>query len=258
MGQGYSIRAKANAAEIYIYEDVGEGWFGGVSAKQFATDLKALGAVNQIELRINSYGGDVFDGLAIYRQLVEHPAKVVSHIDGIAASIASVIAMAGDTVEIAEAGFVMIHNASGGCLGCADDMRSMASLLDTITATIADVYSARTGLGSQALLAMMEAETWLTAGDAVTQGFADSVAENLRVAAHADASRHRFMHAPEALALPTTAIIRPDRDALPKLQEVQSRAADVRPAAMAAAATLSHMRNRRQRAAMTASGPTAR
>src|ERR1044072_9600498 len=101
MGAGFSIKAKGNSeAEILIYEDVGEGWFGGVTAKQFAEDLKALGKVDTINLRINSAGGDVFDGLAIYRRLVDHPARVITHIDGLAASIASVIAMSGNEIRI--------------------------------------------------------------------------------------------------------------------------------------------------------------
>jgi ATP-dependent Clp protease protease subunit len=200
MGAGYSIRAKADAAEIYIYEDVGAGWFGGVSAKDFAADLKALGSVSQIALRINSYGGEVFDGLAIYRQLAEHPAHITSHIDGIAASIASVIAMAGDTIEIAEAGFMMIHPAQGGCMGCADDMRQMADLLDTITASIADVYVARTGQTASDVLTMMEAETWLTAQDCVDKGFANSIVPNMRLAAHGEISEHhKFGKLPAAL-----------------------------------------------------------
>lgn len=123
MGQGYRISAKANEADVLIYEDVGDSWFGGVSAKQFADDLKALGKVDTINLRLNSAGGDVFDGLAIYRQLVDHPARVITHIDGIAASIASVIAMAGTEIRIAEAGFLMIHDAWGMQMGNADDMR---------------------------------------------------------------------------------------------------------------------------------------
>src|SRR5262249_57008858 len=100
MGNGYRwARAAANknapsTAQIFIYEDVGEGFFGGVSAAQFKDDLAKIGAVDQIDLHINSFGGDVFDGLAIYRLLVDNKAKVVSFIDGFAASIASVIAMA--------------------------------------------------------------------------------------------------------------------------------------------------------------------
>lgn len=201
MGAGYSIKAKGTTAgEIYIYEDVGEGWFGGVTAKQFATDLKALGPVQTLDVRINSGGGDVFDGLAIYRQLVDHPARVVSHIDGFAASIASVIAMAGDEIRISEAGFVMIHDAWGLAVGSAADMRQMADLLDTTSGSITDVYVARTRAQRPDVRQWMEAETWFTGAEAVEHGFADSVEENLKVAAKFDPAKHKFRHAPAALA----------------------------------------------------------
>lgn len=200
MGAGYSMKARAEEADIYIYEDVGSGWFGGVSAKQFAADLKALGAVTTINLHLNSYGGEVFEGLAIYRQLADHSARIVAHIDGIAASIASVIAMAADEILITESGFIMIHDASGGVFGRAEDMRKVADLLDTITGTISDLYVGRTGMAAPAVRQLMAAETWMTAAEAVANGFADSIVENLRVAAHSgDLSKHRFLHAPQAL-----------------------------------------------------------
>lgn len=207
MGAGYTIKASATGAEIYIYEDIGDSWFGGVTAKQFADDLKALGPVSTIDCHINSGGGDVFDGVAIYRQLVDHKAKVITHIDGLAASIASVIAMAGDEILITEAGFVMIHEASSIVVGTAVDMRRRAETLDTVTAAIADVYVARTKSALTDIKAWMADETWMTAADAVSKGFADSVVENLRIAARYDPSRHTFSHAPAELlarsALPT-------------------------------------------------------
>lgn len=200
MGAGYQMLAKANAAaEIYIYEDVGESWWGGVTASQFAADLKALGDVRTIDLRINSYGGDVFDGVAIYRQLVDHAARVVAHIDGIAASIASVIAMAGDEIRISETGFVMIHNAAGACFGMADDMRKVADLLDTVSGAIADVYAARTGNARDQVLGWMDAETWFTGPDALANKFADQMDANLKVAAYADAGAHQFTQAPAGI-----------------------------------------------------------
>jgi ATP-dependent Clp protease protease subunit len=238
MGAGYNMRAKADqSAEIFIYEDVGESFFGGVSAKQFASDLKGLGSVTRIDLRLNSYGGEVFDGMAIYRQLVEHPARVVSHIDGVAASIASVIAMAGDEIVIAEAGFLMIHNASGLVMGEAKDMRQMADTLETISATIADVYVGRTKNQAPAIREWMDAETWFAGAEAVSNGFADSVVENLRIAAHGDISRHRFQHAPAALA------------ARPTSPAAEAAAPGARPARDAAALHVSRMRARLQRAA---------
>jgi ATP-dependent Clp protease protease subunit len=167
MGAGFSIKAKANQeADVYIYEDVGAGWFGGVTAKQFADDLKAIGSVSTINLRINSAGGDVFDGLAIYRLLVDHKAKVITYIDGLAASIASVIACAGDEINVSEAGFVMIHDAWGVSMGNAADMRRMADLLDTTSGSIADVYVARTKNSAKSVRDWMAGETWFTGKEA--------------------------------------------------------------------------------------------
>jgi ATP-dependent Clp protease, protease subunit len=203
MGQGYRISARANAeADILIYEDIGEGWFGGVSAKQFAGDLKSLGKIETINLRLNSAGGDVFTGLAIYRQLVEHPARVVTHIDGLAASIASVIAMAGAEIRIAEAGFLMIHDAWGMAIGSAADLRQTADLLDITTGSIADVYTARTGQDAARVRQWMADETWFTAAEAVTEGFASAVAENKRLAARV-ATRVRCRKTPAGAPLET-------------------------------------------------------
>lgn len=201
MGKGFSVKAKANAsAEIYIYEDVGESWFGGVTAKDFAQELKGLGKVETIDLRINSYGGDVFDGLAIYRQLVDHSARVIAHVDGIAASIASVIAMAGDEIEISESGFLMIHNAWGVSIGTAEDMRTTADILDGTTASLRDVYVARTAGEAGAIKGWMDAETWFTGAEAVEHGFADRIAANMKVAARVvDPARHKFRNAPAQL-----------------------------------------------------------
>lgn len=200
MGSGFRINARANnSAEIFIYEDVGEGWFGGVTAKEFADDLKALGPVEAIDLRINSAGGDVFDGLAIYRQLVDHKATVTTHIDGLAASIASVIAMAGSEIRISQAGFVMVHDAWGVSMGNAADMRRMADTLETVSGSITDVYAARTSMAREDLRALMEAETWMTAEDSVAKGFADVMVENMKVAARIDPAKHRFRNAPQML-----------------------------------------------------------
>jgi ATP-dependent Clp protease protease subunit len=198
---GYSMKAKGKSeAEIILYGDVGDSWFGGVTAKQFADDLKALGKVDTINLRINSAGGDVFDGLTIYRRLVDHPARVVAHIDGLAASIASVIAMAGNEIKISESGFLMIHDAWGIAIGSSTDMRTMADLLETTTGSIRDVYAARTGNAAGKVQDWMTQETWFTAAEAVESGFADSVVDNLRIAASIDPKKHRFNKAPTVLS----------------------------------------------------------
>ncbi len=198
--KGYRMVARsADRAEIYLYGTVGADWFGdGVTAKQFAADLKGLGSVKNIDLRINSDGGSVFEGKTIYSLLVDHPAKVVTKVDGLAASIASLIAMAGDEIHIAEGGFLMIHNAWTFTAGNAKDLRSTADLLDTVSASILDVYAARTRGDRNAIAKMMDAETWMTSTEAIKNGFADKVTENLKVAASIS-NADRFKHIPAAL-----------------------------------------------------------
>jgi len=207
----YRVQGKGSkTAEVYIYEDVGEGWFGGVGAKRFADDLKAVGEVSQIDVRINSYGGDVFDGFAIYRQLVDHPARVTTYVDGVAASIASVIAMAGDEIVVSEAGFVMIHNAWTMAFGDGAEMRKTADRLDAVTEQIAGVYIKRTGKTKDRVAAWMNDETWFNSAEAVEHGFATRVVENLQIAAKAEPTRLKFQRRPAQLE----AGARPDFDRL--------------------------------------------
>jgi ATP-dependent Clp protease protease subunit len=211
MGSGYSVKAKGKGeADILIYEDVGAGWFGGVTAKQFSEDLKALGNVATINLRIASLGGDVNEGLAIYRRLVDHSARIVTHIDGWAASIASVIAMSGDEIRISEAGAVMIHDAAAIAFGGADEFRAIADRLDATTGAIADVYVARTKNKADQVREWMSAETWFYGREAVDAGFAETVVENLQVAASYNLGNRIFKNPPASLAGADT----PNRDAL--------------------------------------------
>lgn len=204
MGMGFTVRLRdkaARAGEILIYEDIGAGgWFSdGVSAKSFTEALKALGDVATLDVRINSYGGDVFDGLTIYQQLVQSKAKVTTHIDGIAASIASVIAMAGQEIRIAEAGWLMIHDAWGIAAGNATQLREIADRMDAVSQQLAGIYDARTKQGTKKVCAWMAEEKWFNAQEAVANGFATSVSENLRMAAHAAPPGH-FRHVPKVLA----------------------------------------------------------
>jgi ATP-dependent Clp protease protease subunit len=208
MGKGYSLKMKtgsATEADLFVYEDVGAGFFGGVTAKDVADDLKAIGAVKTINVHINSGGGDVFDGVAIHNQLKAHPARIVVHVDGLAASIASVIAMAGDEIRISESGFIMIHNASGVVIGEAGDMRKMADVLEKVQASIIGIYAERTGQAPDALQAMMDAETWFTGDEAVSAGFADQMVANMHLAARVDPIKHQFKHTPAALSSPPPA-----------------------------------------------------
>ena len=209
MGTGYSMKAKGSSvAEVYIYEDIGKR-FGGVSDKQFAVDLKALGPVPAIHVRLNSYGGDVFEGLAIYRLLADHPATVVAFIDGIAASIASVIAMAGDEIRIAEAGEIMIHEAWTVAIGPAAEMRAAADQLEATSSSIADVYAARTGQSKDQIQAWMAAETTFQSADAVKHGFAQTVMPNVKMAARHHPSAMHWRRAAASVEAPTETIIRP-------------------------------------------------
>jgi ATP-dependent Clp protease, protease subunit len=185
-------RAEKASAEILIYEDIGEGFFtSGVTAQGFLKELRALGDVKQLDIRINSNGGSVFDGVAIYNALRQHPASKTVHVDGIAASIASIIAMAGDDIRMGEGAWMMIHDPSGLAIGTSEQMRDTADLLDGIKSQLVDIYTSRTGLEPDAVQAMMAAETWMTAEDAINQGFATSYGAPLAVAAHADSNRFR-------------------------------------------------------------------
>jgi ATP-dependent Clp endopeptidase proteolytic subunit ClpP len=170
----YSIEAAKDAkrATIRIYEPIG-GWFG-VSAAAFAEELGALD-VDEIDLRLNSGGGSVFDGVAIHNSLLAHRARIDVTVDGVAASIASVIAMAGDSVTMGAGSRMMIHNPSAGVIGQAADLRAIANLLDEIGKDIAGFYAARGGKDVAHWLDLMDAETWYSAQEAVDAGLADAV-----------------------------------------------------------------------------------
>lgn len=174
----FSAESKAKNLTIRIYDAVGPDWWGMIGAETIAKALDDAGEVETIDLRINSPGGDVFEGVAIYNQLVAHSASVNVTVDGLAASIASVIAMAGDDIAIAKAGQMMIHPPSGMAWGTSADMRQLADLLDSIQGSITSVYADRTGQTPEQLKEWIDAETWMNAEQAVERGFADSVVEN--------------------------------------------------------------------------------
>lgn len=169
--------------ELIMYDLIGDYWDQGITAKAVAHELRALGKVDDIDVRLNSPGGIVWEGIAIYSQLVQASAKIHMHIDGLAASAGSLVAMAGDDIEIAEAGFMMIHRPFAVVGGTADDLREAAERLDAMNQSIAKTYSDRSKMPIEDVLAAMTAETWYCADEAVEAGFADSVAENLKAAA---------------------------------------------------------------------------
>ncbi|HEY0637938.1 MAG TPA: head maturation protease, ClpP-related, partial [Pseudonocardiaceae bacterium] len=164
------ITDEAGVAEVYLYDEIG---FWGVMATDFVEQLIGI-AASKIVLHVNSPGGDVFDGLAIYNALCDHPASIDVRVDGLAASAASFISMAGDNVVMNRGAQMMIHDASGLCIGNAADMADMQALLDRVSDTIAGVYAARAGGEAAAWRTAMRAETWYSPAEAVTAGLADS------------------------------------------------------------------------------------
>lgn len=193
----YSIRNAAKGdAEISIYDEIGVY---GVRAKDFVRGLKAAGDVQSITLRINSPGGSVFDGLAIHNVLKDHKARVTVKVDGIAASIASVIAMAGDRVEMPANAMMMIHDPYGAVLGTASDMREIADVMDKVKASLVTAYMAKSGQDADTIGQMMAETTWLSAEEAVERGFADEMTGAVAIAACADTDTLMNLNAPEAV-----------------------------------------------------------
>lgn len=176
-GKGLRLDANADSADLYIYETIGSDWWGnGVTAAGVADELKSLkDSVQTINCHVNSPGGDVFDGVAIYNQLAQHKATVNMFVDGLAASAASVIACAGDTIQIAENAMIMIHNPWAVVLGEAKDMRKMADTMDKIKETLVLTYQKRSGQMASDISRWMDEETWLTGQEAVDKGFATAV-----------------------------------------------------------------------------------
>lgn len=179
MKKFWSMNKTKNSAELVLYGPISESsWWGDeITPKQFADDLAALGEVSEINVRINSGGGDVFAGQAIHSMLKRHNAKVTVYVDGLAASIASVIAMAGDRVIMPHGAMMMIHNPWTLAMGDAEELRKSADTLDKVRESLVSVYEAKTGKTRDEIVAIMDEETWLTAAEAVMMGFADEVEE---------------------------------------------------------------------------------
>lgn len=191
-GRWYSIQAKdEDEAEVLIYDDIGKSFFGeGVSAEEFVADLKEIEA-STLNVRINSVGGQVFEGLAIHNALARHPARVVTHVDGIAASIASIVALAGEEVRMAENAFMMVHNPHGIVMGNAEDMREMAGTLDKIAGSMRGIYGRRTGKDEPTIRGWMDEETWFNAEEAIEAGLVDEATEEKDIEARGDLSHYR-------------------------------------------------------------------
>jgi ATP-dependent Clp protease protease subunit len=201
------ITMKANdVAEVLVYDQLGrDAFFGdGIGSKEFREQVKAIKA-KTINLRINSPGGSVFEAAAMLNALDQHPADILVDVDGLAASAASVLAMAGarragDRIRIAANGMLMIHNPHGAVFGGAEEMRRTAELLDKVKGQIVDSYTRRVEDRDQ-LAAWMTAETWFTGKEAVDAGFADEVTGSVSVAAFAGidklAAKLGWKHTPQ-------------------------------------------------------------
>lgn len=165
--------AKSDDNSISVFDVIGADWYGdAVTASRIAAALRAIGGAD-VTVNINSPGGDMFEGLAIYNLLREYDGKVTVKVLGLAASAASIIAMAGDEVQIGRGAFLMIHNCWVYAMGNRHDLAQVAADMEPFDKAMNDIYGARTGLSSEAIEAMMNAETYIGGSDAVEKGFAD-------------------------------------------------------------------------------------
>lgn len=193
-------------AELFIYDDIGPDWLGMVSAKSIMAELdKTAGPVT---VRINSPGGDVNEAMAIYNALSRR-ADVTVEIDGIAASAASYIAMAGKTIRIAENAMIMIHNPWTFAMGDANELRKTAGVLDKYGQGIVDVYAARSGKPAKDVAAKMDAETWFSAQEAIDYGLANEIGQPLKVAA--SIAPGRFKNCPQQAINPAAPAVSAQR-----------------------------------------------
>lgn len=177
---GPQLAESDDAATISIYEVIGEDFWtgGGFTAKRAAAALRNIGK-RDVTVKINSPGGDMFEGIAIYNLLREHPAKVTIDVMGWAASAASIISMAGDEIRMGLGTFMMVHNAWGMVIGNRHDMRDAADLFEGFDSAITDIYEARTGEDRKVITKLMDAETFMGPSEAIEKGFADKILEGV-------------------------------------------------------------------------------
>ncbi len=213
------VNEAAGEAHVYLYDMIGEDWYGGITAKDFAAQVLALNAAT-IHLHINSPGGDVFEGRAMVAAIKACKAKTVAHVDGLAASAASWLALACDEVEITKGAFFMIHQSMGWTVGNATELHKLADTLEKIDGTIIDDYEAATGKPRDQIAEWMAAETWFTADEAIEHGFADRLAPEKAAQPDNAWNLGAYKHAPKALTeKPTNAATAPDLE-----QEARERA----------------------------------
>lgn len=210
---GVQAADKEDERTISVYDVIGHDyWTGeGVTAKRISGALRALGK-GAITVNVNSPGGDMFEGLAIYNLLREHDGEVTVKVLGLAASAASVIAMAGDKVQIARAGFFMVHNSWVTAVGNRHDLSDLAATLKPFDDAMAGIYAARTGKDAKAMAKLMDSETWIGGETAIEDGFADELLPSDQVskgAAKASASAvRRIESALRASGMPKSEAVR--------------------------------------------------
>ena len=176
--------AASDTPELYLYGYIGDTWMEeGITAKQVVADLNKLGKKKDLIVRIDSPGGQVFEGTNIYNALLRNPARVSVHIDALAASIASVIAMAGNEIVAADNALLMIHDPAGMVGGTAADMRKMADTLDKVRSNLVGTYASRTKLAEDKISQLMADETWMTATEALQLGFVERLESGAKMTA---------------------------------------------------------------------------
>lgn len=204
---------KTGEVTIYGVIDSEQWWGDETTPKVFKEELDGLGEIDTLNVYINSPGGDVFAGQAIYSILKRHPAKKLVYVDGVAASIASVVAMAGDVIRMPRNSMMMIHNPSSMVWGQAEDMRKMADALDKIRESMIAAYQGKVDIEKDELIALLDAETWMTADEAVRKGFADELLQEVKAAACADIEYlAKYRNVPKSLIETSDQEVRADRD----------------------------------------------
>lgn len=172
----FTAQADAGELSLQVYDAIGADFFGlGITAQQVSDAIDAAGSYDRITCRINSPGGDLFEAMAIGNLLKSKGKPICMIVDGLAASAASILCMSGDQVQMGEGSMMMIHNAMMMAAGNADEMRKCAEVLDTVSASAADVYVAKTGMDKKAVQKMMDNETWMSAQECIDMGFADKI-----------------------------------------------------------------------------------
>lgn len=231
------INNATSTAEVSIYDEIGL-W--GVDAKTFKKDWDKIKNLKEIKVYVNSPGGSVFDGMAIYNMLSDSRDKVTVEVDGLAASIASIIAMAGKKLVMREGTLLMIHNAWSLAMGDSNEMRKTADTLDKINEQLISIYSGKTGMDAEEIKQLMNEETWLDADEAVEKGFADESVKAPRMAAkYSGEIMNSFKNAPTieevedtlSRCKTITAVI--DKDFTPIEEEIEDNSEEGRKALQA-------------------------